>query len=177
MKSTQGLLIFITLLFIILFHFLLVFMCKSRGTFKRTRNENSEDDVDNGINIEDNANLDIHEHCPFNQDSKTSPEASTEEELLNWLQSEGDSIYASVESGVLGHSVGNSDNSDNSDYSDNYGCVDSTLPVSSNREHPLQKRIDASLILPEIPQLSPDFQEKSNNVTSWNNSVSYAPIL
>jgi hypothetical protein len=93
------------------------------------------------------------EHCPFNEES------TEEEDLLEWLQSEGDSIYASV--GNLSGTV------------DNALCSP-VVSMGSSSQHPLQKRIDSSIILPEIKQ---ETTQHNNNVTSWNNSVSYAPIL
>jgi len=93
------------------------------------------------------------DNCPFNKES------TEEEDLLEWLQNEGDSIYASV--GNFSGTV------------DNVMCT----PVVSTElpsQHPLQKRIDSSIILPEIKQ---ETAQNNNNVTSWNNSVSYAPIL
>jgi hypothetical protein len=100
-----------------------------------------------------NENSEDADHCPFNEES------TEEEDLLEWLQNEGDSIYASV--GNFSATV------------DNVMCPP-VVSTESPSQHPLQKRIDSSIILPEIKQ---ETVQNNNNVTSWNNSVSYAPIL
>lgn len=153
MKSTQGLIILIVLLFIILFHVLIVFMCKTRG-YVYEKPLTSGDHVVVNNDIENSEDTDwTTDHCPFNEES------TEEEDLLEWLQSEGDSIYASV--GNLSGTV------------DNVMCSPVVSTIESS-QHPLQKRIDSSVILPEIKQ---ETTQHNNNVTSWNNSVSYAPIL
>ena len=160
MKSSQGLVILITLLFIILFHVLIVFMCKTRGCIYEKSLAGDQGSMAGSMTGSMAAgsnnyfeNSEDTDHCPFNEES------TEEEDLLEWLQTEGDSIYASV--GNLSGTV------------DNAMCSP-VVSTESSSQHPLQKRIDSSVILPEIKH---ETTQHNNNVISWNNSVSYAPIL